>query len=194
MRRFVENCENYCAAVAKEAKLRERGLTLDVEPYMKLRRDFSSTQICAVLFEYVHGMDLPDAVFENEAFRQMYLAGLDMLCLTNDLYSYNREQSRGVAVNNIFTVVMKERGYSYQQAADYIGEEHERLVAKMIDASGKIPSFGDKIDGDIQKYVRSMEQCIAGNITWCLETPRYFGVWNAASQRDIVVKLWDVES
>ena len=92
----------------------------------------------------------------------------------------------------MFTVVMKERGYTYQEAADYIGEEHQRLIAQMVDASANMPSFGTKADDSVQKYVYSMEQGVVGNVIWCLETPRYFGVWNEPLQRDRRVKLWDV--
>ncbi|KLO08670.1 terpenoid synthase [Schizopora paradoxa] len=192
MRRFVENCENYCAAVAKEAELRDLDCTLDIDSFTKLRREYSATQLCVGLFEYVHGIDLPDAVFDDDVFRLVYWAGVDMLCLTNDLYSFNREQAKGIATNNMFTVVMKERGYTYQQAADYIGEEHQRLVAQLVDASANMPSFGKKVDDGVQKYVYSMEQGVVGNVIWCLETPRYFGVWNEPLQRDRRVKLWDV--
>jgi len=193
MRRFVNQCGKYCAAVAKEAELREHGRTLDVESFTKLRREFSASQLCVGLFEYIHGIDLPDAVFDNDVFALMYWAGVDMLCLTNDLYSFNREQVKGIAVNNIFTVVMKERKYTLQQAADYIGEEHRRLIAEMVDAAARMPSFGAKVDEGVQKYVYSMEQGVIGNVIWCLETPRYFGVREAPLQRDRLVRLWDAE-
>ena len=83
MRRFVENSVSYCNAVAREAELRERECTLDIESYKKLRREFSSVRLCVDLFEYVHGMNLPDSVYEDEALRKMYWAGVDMIYLTN---------------------------------------------------------------------------------------------------------------
>ena len=83
MRRFVEHSVSYCKAVAKEAELRERGCTLDIESYTKLRREFCSVQFCADLFEYGHGLDLPNAVYDNNVFRQMYWAGVDMIYLSN---------------------------------------------------------------------------------------------------------------
>ncbi|KLO08666.1 terpenoid synthase [Schizopora paradoxa] len=193
MRRFVEQCEKYCAAVVKEAELRDRGLTLDKESFTNFWREFSATQLVAGLVQCAHDIDLPDDVFDNDVFRLVYWAGVDMLCLSNDLYSYNREQAKGVTGNKMITVVIKERGYTLQQAADFIGEEHQRLVAQMADTSATMPSFGAKVDGDVQKYIRAMERCVAGNIIWSLETPRYFGVRSAPLQRDKIVELWDVE-
>ena len=93
----------------------------------------------------------------------------------------------------MITVVMNARGYTLQHAADFIGDEYRRLVAVMADASAKMPSFGEKVDEDVRKFIRSMEVCIAGVIIWSLESPRYFGEWCAPLERSRVVKLWDAE-
>lgn len=83
MRRFVEYCEKYCSAVAKEAELRERGCILNIESYTKLRRENSAAELCFGVIEYVEGIGLPDAVFENDVFQLVYWTGADMLRLTN---------------------------------------------------------------------------------------------------------------
>lgn len=50
---------------------------------MRLRRHNSAVQIVFVLYEYVHGIDLPDEVFEDAVFMRLYYAALDLFILTN---------------------------------------------------------------------------------------------------------------
>lgn len=82
-RRFVGMCNDYIEAVAVEADLRERGVILDVEPYMLLRRENSAVRFCFGLFEYILGMDLPDEIYDHPVFRRMHLAAIDMVCWAN---------------------------------------------------------------------------------------------------------------
>lgn len=66
-----------------EAELRERGEVLDVEPFIALRRENSAVRLCLDLIEYCWGIDLPDEVFEDEAFTEIYWAAVDLICWAN---------------------------------------------------------------------------------------------------------------
>ncbi len=54
-----------------------------MDTFIRLRREVSAIRMCDGLFEYVLGVDLPDAVFDNPAFTAMYWANIDMMGLTN---------------------------------------------------------------------------------------------------------------
>lgn len=69
-RRFYEHCDCYIECVSKEAELRERGEVLPLGPYTDLRRENSAIRLCFGLFEYALGIDLPDEVFEDDAFQR----------------------------------------------------------------------------------------------------------------------------
>ena len=79
----MAHCEAYVNAVAREAELRERGEVLDVASFEPLRRENSAIRLCFGLFEFALGIDLPDEVFEDEAFMNLYWAGADMVCWAN---------------------------------------------------------------------------------------------------------------
>lgn len=82
-RRFIKHCEDYVAAVGKEAELRELGTVLEIEPYQALRRNNSAIWVCFGLFGYALGLDLPDEVHNHEAITSLYLAAADMVCWSN---------------------------------------------------------------------------------------------------------------
>ncbi len=54
-----------------------------METYISIRREGSAVRICDCLFEYVLGVDLPDAVFDDPAFTAMYWANVDIVGLSN---------------------------------------------------------------------------------------------------------------
>lgn len=81
--RFLVHCANYMNAVAREADLRANGRVLDLGSYMSLRRDNSGIQPFFGLFEYVHGIDLPNKVFDDPVFQRVYWAGCDLVGISN---------------------------------------------------------------------------------------------------------------
>ena len=54
-----------------------------MDKYLILRREVSAVRIADCLFEYVNGVDLPDAVFDHPAFQALYWANIDMIGLSN---------------------------------------------------------------------------------------------------------------
>ncbi|KAI0325771.1 terpenoid synthase [Cubamyces sp. BRFM 1775] len=174
-RRFVEYWEMYLAAVTREAELRERGEILDPESYKKLRREGSSVRVCLVIAGYALGIDFPDEIFEHPAMMAMHLAITDMVCWSNDLYSYNREQSMGHGCNNVLTVLMKHKGLTLQGAVDYVGEYWKTLIDRYLNAKKNLPSWGEKIDEDVARYAKGIEHWVIGTLDWSFEMPRYFG-------------------
>ncbi|KAF8802538.1 terpenoid synthase [Phlegmacium glaucopus] len=172
MRRFAEFCKRYTDAVAEEAELRERGEVLDVKSFIPLRRDNSAVALCFSLVECALGIDLEDEVYEDTTFMDAYWAACDYICWTNDICSYDREQSCGHTGNNIVTVLMKENGTSLQETADFVGEYCHQLVEKYISAKNRLsPSLGK----DVAKFTDALGYWMIGSVVWSFETVRYFG-------------------
>nr|BCX55497.1 sesquiterpene synthase [Phanerodontia chrysosporium] len=192
-RRFLVHCKDYVEAVAREAELRETGEILDVEAFKHLRRENSAIRLCFGLFEFALGVDLPDAVFEDETFTKLYWAAADMVCWANDVYSYKMEQARGIDGNNIVTVLMHERGVDLQTAADLVGEHFARLMDTFLQTKRALPSWGLTLDTAVAAYVAAMEHWVIGNLEWSFETQRYFGPTHAEIKRTRVVELRPTE-
>ncbi|KAH8100907.1 isoprenoid synthase domain-containing protein [Cristinia sonorae] len=174
-KRFLKHSADYVRAVGKEAEYRERGEVLDLNAYETLRRENSAVRVCFGLFEFVLGVDLPDEVFECPEFMTLYWAACDMICWSNDVYSYNMEQAKGHSGNNIVTVLMRAKGVDLQTASDLVGEHFTKLMIRFIHGKSQLPSWGKATDSAVAAYVRAMEHWVKGNLTWSFESQRYFG-------------------
>ncbi|KAL1697045.1 isoprenoid synthase domain-containing protein [Schizophyllum commune] len=188
-RRFLKHCDDYIEAVSVEAQLREEGRVLSHKDFIPLRRENSAIRLCFGLFEYCLGIDLPDYVFEDPAFQEIYWAGADLVCWHNDLYSYNMEQAKGLSGNNIVTVLMQERNLDIQSVADYLGDLTKELMAQYTRGRANLPSWGPEIDAAVARYADAVGFWIRGNIDWSFETSRYFGEEHLEVKRTRVVKL-----
>ncbi|KIJ66678.1 hypothetical protein HYDPIDRAFT_85207 [Hydnomerulius pinastri MD-312] len=173
--RFLMHFRDYTEAVSKEAELRESGEVLDLPSFVALRRENSAMRVCLTMVEFILGIELPDGVIEDPAFQSIYWAVVDMVCWSNDVYSYNSEQSRGHAGNNIITVLMQEENIGIQEALDHAGVVFTRLMDRYLQDKTCIASWGPKIDADVARYVDAIAHWVIGSLEWSFETPRYFG-------------------
>lgn len=81
-KRFVKAYCGYLESIINEKKHLEcEGLTL--QEYEAHRRKNSGTDPFFVLIEYAQGIELPDALFENETFMKIYWAAVDMIGYSN---------------------------------------------------------------------------------------------------------------
>ncbi|TFK49911.1 terpenoid synthase [Heliocybe sulcata] len=189
LRRFIKIFGDYIHAVAYEAELRSRNEVLGLEAYIPLRRENSAVRTCFGLIEYAMGVDLPDEVFEDPVFKEMYLAAVDTVCWSNDLYSYNMEQAKGLTGNNVMTVLMNEKKCTLQEASDYTGVHFKNLVDTFMANKRRLRSWGPAVDRDVALYMVGMENWIIGNVEWSLVTQRYFGAEVEEVKRTRLVKL-----
>ncbi|KAH9895892.1 terpenoid synthase [Cubamyces lactineus] len=187
--RFIVCCKAYVEAVAVEAELRARGEVLDLEAYQTLRRENSGVPSAFALAGYALGINLPNEIFEHPMFVVMRHAATDMVCWSNDLYSYNMEQAMGHTGNNILTVLMTHKDLSLQAAADHVGEHWKTLLSTYLDAKKRLPSWGAKIDREVAQYAMAFESWVIGNMNWSFETPRYFGPARFDVRRTGIVHL-----
>lgn len=86
---------------------------------------------------------------------------------------------------------MREKGLNMQEAADFTGDETMRRVNQFVDGQKELPSFGEAIDKDVQKYMRSIGQWHIANVFWSFETPRYFGAEREEVKKTLVVNVRD---
>lgn len=56
------------------------------------------------------------------------------------------EQAMGHTTNNVLTVLMREKGMTLQEAADYVGYHFKELVDKFESGKSRLPSFGTYLD------------------------------------------------
>ena len=69
--------------MVRQAELRSLGQTLSLEEFIEFRRDDSGVRLCFDLIEFALSVDLPDEVFEDQAFMRAWNAGVDMVAWAN---------------------------------------------------------------------------------------------------------------
>ncbi|KAH9977837.1 terpenoid synthase [Lactifluus volemus] len=192
-RRFLEHCDAYIESVVQEAGLRDHGDVLELEEYIRLRRENSAVRVCFGMISYILGIDLPDDVFEDPTFQKIYYCAVDMVCWANDLYSYNMELNSGLEGNNFITVLMRTQHMDIQAACDFVGRHYKQLMDDFLSAKASLRSFGPKVDVDVKRYIEACQHWPAGNLVWSFETPRYFGARRDQILRTRIVPLKPLE-
>lgn len=189
-RRFIDTFDLFFQAVTQQAKDRHSGDVQDLESYIALRRNTSGCKPCWALIEYAYGLDIPDVVMAHQSLEDMGEAANDIVTWSNDIFSYNVEQSRG-DTHNMVVIIMRTEGLAMQQAIDHVGELCNQCFDRFLAAKALLPSFdrGRKIDRDVAQYVKGLEDWMVGNLHWTFATERYFGKSGPEVKGALSVKL-----
>ncbi|KAJ7193852.1 terpenoid synthase [Mycena pura] len=186
--RFKETFELFFEAVNIQTKQRDTGCIPDLESYIALRRDTSGCKLCWALIEYGLDIDLPDFVAEHPIIMALNQSTNDLVTWSNDIFSYNVEQSRG-DTHNMIAILIQNYDHTLQNAIDYVGE----LCRLTIDAFQRdrksLPSWGPEIDDMVRRYVQGLEAWIVGSLHWSFMTERYFGKFGAEVKKNRFVAL-----
>ncbi|KAJ7155327.1 terpenoid synthase [Mycena filopes] len=189
-RRFINNFCSYVEVVGTEALLREKNEVLDIPNYVTFRRETSAVRTCFDLVEYCAGLDLPQCVHEDPVFISGYNAAMDLVFWTNDLFSYNMEQSKGHGGANVVTVIMKSKDVDLQTAIDFLSGYCEALTAQLQEARCVLSSRSDPVySKDAVRIIDAFGDWVRGNDQWSFATERYFGKENHVVKETRIVKL-----
>ncbi|KAG1776326.1 isoprenoid synthase domain-containing protein [Suillus placidus] len=182
--RFIHGGELFFAAVAKQVDDHPKGHIYDLESYIALRRDLSAMKICFPLIQCVARIDLPDEVLSHPVVMALEDAINDHVAWSNDILSYNKEQSYGDAhLENIVAVLMNERGLDLQGAMDYAGQMCKDAIQRFDSNRARLPSWEEEVDRQVAIYVEGMQNWMVGSLHWHFNSARY------AIKQDRVVKL-----
>ncbi|KAF8266735.1 terpenoid synthase [Lactarius quietus] len=172
--RFIETYGAYAQAVVQEAADRGHKRIRSVQEYFDLRRVTLGARPSFALIEL--DKDLPDEAVRHPVVEEITILTVDMISLSNDIFSYNVEQSRGDDGHNIITVVMHQDKTDIQGAIDWVYDYYKAAVAKFMDLyENKIPKFGEPVDTELAQYVDGMAIWVRSNYQWSFESERYFG-------------------
>ncbi|CCM04708.1 uncharacterized protein FIBRA_06895 [Fibroporia radiculosa] len=169
--RFKENLELFFEAVQQQTMDREAGVVPDLESYIDIRRDTSGCKPSFDLIEYAMDIDLPDFVVEHPVIKSLNQAANDLVTWSNDIFSYNVEQSRG-DTHNMIPILMVHQGLVLQDAIDYVGQLCAQTIDGFIENQQRIPSWSPDIDREVALYVQGLQDWIVGSLHWSFMTER----------------------
>ncbi|KAF9475126.1 terpenoid synthase [Pholiota conissans] len=186
--RFIETFDFFFQSVTQQALDRAAGVIPDLESYIALRRDTSGCKPCWALIEYACNLDIPDEVMDHPTIRNLGEAANDLVTWSNDIFSYNVEQSKG-DTHNMIPVVMNQEGIDLQSAVDFVGDMCKQSIDRFDEERSRLPSWGPEIDRQVDIYVDGLANWIVGSLHWSFETERYFGKTGRQVKASRVVEL-----
>ncbi|KAF7374243.1 Terpene cyclase [Mycena sanguinolenta] len=194
--RFLKTYRHYLDAVVQEAQRRSTSFNCTTDEYMSIRRDSIATGPCFALLEISLGLDLPHEVMEHPAVISLTRDASDILILANDLVSYKKEVLAKSAEFNLLTILTvnyhKDLAGAVQWVSDRNDEAVERFLAIRDDVHHRrngVPSWGEDIDMQLDKYINGMAYWVRGHDEWSFSCERYFGKEGPEIQRSRAVVI-----
>ncbi|XP_006463368.1 hypothetical protein AGABI2DRAFT_208101 [Agaricus bisporus var. bisporus H97] len=172
--RFIETMDFFFQSVTQQALDRANGVIPDLDSYIALRRDTSGCKPCWALIEYANNLKIPDEVMDHPTILALGEAANDLVTWSNDIFSYNVEQSKG-DTHNMIPVVMYQKDLSLQEAVDFVGQMCKSSIDRFKAERDNLPSWGPHIDRQVNVYVQGLADWIVGSLHWSFESTRYFG-------------------
>ncbi|KDR78286.1 hypothetical protein GALMADRAFT_266794 [Galerina marginata CBS 339.88] len=170
---FIATSETYLHAVTQEAEDRASERIRSVDDYLDLRRDTCGARPTLAFIEF--GLELPAEVTSHPVIVSLTEAAVDLIILVNDMHSYTREISCGLANHNIITAIMHEYNLDLQSAFDCLDAYANEVVTRFLSDLDRVPCWGDDVDERVWMYVDGLGQWVRGNDDWSCEGKRYYG-------------------
>ncbi|KAF7373087.1 Terpene cyclase [Mycena sanguinolenta] len=190
--RFIANYELYLKAVINEADERDRNVVRpSFDTYLTLRRETGAVIMCFDLL--LVPAEIPDSILNDARVARMERLGLDLICVGNDILSFNVEQARK-ATHNAVVVVMHEHGLSVQDAMDFVGRWYCQTVEEFLEAMRDVPPCDSVIIRTrVKMYFAGIANWVTCNYEWSLRSGRYFAADEDPLESGWVVPLLDIE-
>ncbi|MEU5050368.1 hypothetical protein [Streptomyces sp. NPDC021096] len=189
--RFKRHMHDYLMSYFWEISNRSRRHTPDLVMYIDMRRDTGATWIGFDLIPYTEGLEVPTWLNDSLLLRTMELAAIDVICISNDILSHEKEMARG-EVNNIVHVAQQLTGGEIQQSVNLVNAIQNSRIRLFLDHKEQIPAWLEESEASpatrqaVERYIVGLESWIRGNLDWSLRTARYLNVEYAPGHGDRV--------
>ncbi|MGI2906531.1 terpene synthase family protein [Tolypothrix sp. VBCCA 56010] len=169
---FICGFENYLRGCVEEANNRLEGIVPDADTYIQMRRLSAGADVALPLVELCDNLRIPDFLRNQNVFKEINKMTNNLLGWSNDIFSVLREMATG-HIHNLVFVIHYQQQVTLEQAIKSAAEMHDQEVRNLINLEASIPSFGEDVDIELEKYILGMHAWIRGNLDWYSLTARY---------------------
>ncbi|MBT2394439.1 7-epi-alpha-eudesmol synthase [Streptomyces sp. ISL-100] len=177
--RFAASWGRFLAAHAEEVDLAARSTTLlGVGPYKAFRRRTVGIHHSIDAGERSRRFEVPAQVQAHPVMEGLRDAAADTIGFMNDIHSFEREKRRGDG-HNLIAVLHRERGYSWEKAADEAFRITGESLDEYVELEARVPAMCDELGLDdderdrVWMGIEAIRHWINGNYEWALTTGRY---------------------
>ncbi|AVV44964.1 terpene synthase family protein [Streptomyces sp. ID05-04B] len=152
----------------------------DPVDYLEMRRATFGSELTLSLCRTGRGPAVPPEVYRSGVVRALENAAMDYACLTNDVFSYQKEIEYEGEVHNAILVVQNFFGCDYPTA---LGVVHDLMTRRMQQfehiVAHELPVLCDDFDlppearSAMGDYVGDLQNWLAGILNWHREVDRY---------------------
>ncbi|MER8222102.1 hypothetical protein ABTZ58_16230 [Streptomyces sp. NPDC094143] len=179
--RFAHAHRAWLSGVAWQVGNQALGRMPGLNDFLTMRLLSSGGEPTFAMLEIANGAEVPDRDLYRPAVRALKEMAILVAGLDNDRHSLPKEQARGQADQNIYTVLMHERDLTLQQAVEAANGLRDRVLLRFLRLHDRVrPTAGP----ELAAYLQGLRHGIRGNNEWGLRVPRYLslGRWPDAME------------
>ena len=152
----------------------------DPVDYIEMRRKTFGADLTASLFRLTRGDGIPSEVFRTRAMQGIDGSASDYACLTNDIFSYQKEIEYEGELHNGVLVVERFLGCAPAEAVLIVNDlmtsrmqQFEHLVAHELPGTLAELGLDDDARARVGTYITGLELWMAGIVRWHRTVDRY---------------------
>ncbi|WNI15137.1 terpene synthase family protein [Actinacidiphila sp. ITFR-21] len=178
--RFRKAIEDMCESWLWEVANQKENRVPDPVDYIEMRRHTFGSDLTMSLSRIGHGNALSEEIYRSRPVRAMEAAAADFACLTNDVYSYQKEIEYEGEIHNAVLVVQNFLDCEPQQAMNVVGD---LMAARMEEfqhiTETQLPALFDEFGLDpaarrvLAGYAQELRHWLSGILTWHEGCDRY---------------------
>ncbi|KAK6977226.1 terpene cyclase [Favolaschia claudopus] len=171
--RFILNYDHYAKAVTAQAEDREANTIRTLDSYLAIRRQTGGVMCCFTL--HLLCAEVSDEILRDERLQRLEMLGLEMICIGNDILSFNVEYARG-DIHNAVVILMHERKLPIQEAIDFVNTLYQEMLDDFCRVAIRdLPVCGSVATRNaIRMYAAGITSWVTANYEWSLDCRRYF--------------------
>ncbi|WP_128375106.1 terpene synthase family protein [Streptomyces cavernae] len=175
--RFGRNWRDYFYGYVSEAVDRHLGTAHQWDTYLAGRRYSVGAQTSTDLCERFGHFEVPEEALAHPHLQVMRQIICDVLAMSNDLHSFEKESALG-ETNNFIQAAGRTRRLPTDAAVAHVRAEGERLLARFAELEREIPRIVDALGPaehrrSVTAYVDALKASLRGYDAWGNVTPRY---------------------
>ncbi|MFF9804763.1 germacradienol/geosmin synthase Cyc2 [Streptomyces coeruleorubidus] len=156
----------------------------DPVDYLEMRRATFGSDLTLSVCRMGHGPAVPPEIYRSGPVRSLENAAIDFACLTNDVFSYQKEIEYEGEIHNAILVVQTFFGCDYPTALGIVHDlmsqrmrQFEHVVEHELPVLYEDFRLTDEGRAVMRDYVSDLQNWMAGILNWHREVDRYKAGW-----------------
>nr|QDK54698.1 putative geosmin synthase [Anabaena minutissima FACHB-250] len=152
----------------------------DPVDYVEMRRKTFGSDLTMSLSRIAQGDEIPPEIYRTRPIRGLDNSAADFACLTNDIFSYQKEIEFEGELNNGVLVVQQFLNCDSAQAVEVVNnlmtsraQQFEHIVATELPALFDDFNLDTSTREKLHRYVEKLQQWMCGVLKWHITVDRY---------------------